>query len=315
MPDSSGWNVLPNDADWKVLPPADAGWKVLTAPPAPAPAPARPEPSHELLERTAPPVPGPHAPDVPMLDRMMGTVGGWTPLPPAPAPAPSPAPAPAPEPKHYMIPPTPEPKHYMIPPQVPAPTPPAAPPAPEPKHYMIPPLPLARPQNTPLPVSRGTIAPTVPFVGPPDSAQVHVTVNVATKTVTVQDAAGKTLQTFPAFVGRPGYPTPTGRFKIMEDRKLTPDEWYYGGHFLPFYEVKGDQNPYVSDKVRAEDKGALASYGFHGWQYDKDDDETEKIEPGWKTSTHGCVQLSVKDIAAFSKLVRPGDAVTIIGQK
>lgn len=129
-----------------------------------------------------------------------------------------------------------------------------------------------------------------------------VTVSIPDKRVIVQDASGKVVRTYSAFLGKPSDPTPEGQFRIIGDDKPNPkgSEWYYGGHFLPF---KQQPDPKT---------GAISDFGFHGWKYTKEDDDYEKDEPGWKTNTHGCVQLSNEDIADFAKLVVAGDPVTII---
>ena len=79
-----------------------------------------------------------------------------------------------------------------------------------------------------------------------------------------------------------------------------PSESKFGGHWIGFH-THPDKTP-----------GTTACIGFHGWVYDEDDDEEEKLNPGWKTSTRGCVQLDNRDIADMAALVREGDQVRVI---
>jgi len=126
----------------------------------------------------------------------------------------------------------------------------------------------------------------------------RVVVSLADKRVVVYGADGVMKATYPVMLGMASDPTPEGQFRIMENITPGPSEWYYGGHWLGFAE--NVPNPH-------------ASYmGFHGWQYTKDDDEEEKKNPGWKTTTHGCVQLDSKDMPGFAKLLGAGDQVTIV---
>jgi lipoprotein-anchoring transpeptidase ErfK/SrfK len=119
-------------------------------------------------------------------------------------------------------------------------------------------------------------------------------VSLTDKKVVVQDPKGETIKEYPIYIGTSASPTPRGEFRIMENVSPGPDEWYYDHHWLGFQRSEGRYT------------------GFHGWVYTPDDDEVEKEEPGWKTSTHGCIQMRNPDVAEFSKLVGVGDLVTIL---
>jgi lipoprotein-anchoring transpeptidase ErfK/SrfK len=284
--------MSPNQTDgWKLdePEPAAGGWKLdepgpgLTKKPQPAASP--PEVRTPAAPVNSPPVTTRNVTRLDMGERPTAPVRpSFTPVPDA----------------RIVLPPEPPVKNTPEPPVPSTPTPHIAPaPQTELLHSVIPKALL----DYPAPVAHTVISGKLPFTGPPDSAQVKVTVSLPDKKVIVQDASGKVLRQFPAIIGAPGTPTPVGQFKIIEDEKLEPSEWYYGGHYIAF------------NRHLDKDKKTIDSEGFHGWTYGKDDDEEEKVNPGWKTTTHGCVQLSNRDIADFAALVRAGDSVTIVGRQ
>lgn len=121
----------------------------------------------------------------------------------------------------------------------------------------------------------------------------RVVVSIPDKAVVVYSKDGEVLRRYGVYVGTSKSPTPRGQFKIME--KLDPSfASYYGPGFMSF----------------AEDPSSY--YGFHGWVYDSQDEEEERRSPGYKTSTHGCIQMKNPDVVEFSQIVGPGDPVTII---
>jgi lipoprotein-anchoring transpeptidase ErfK/SrfK len=128
-----------------------------------------------------------------------------------------------------------------------------------------------------------------------------VVVSLPDKKVVVYDKNGNILREYSAYIGRASTPTPRGQFRIMENIKPAESEWYYGGHWLGFardyQKYKGEPPPYA---------------GFHGWVYDKQDEQMERVDPGWKTSTGGCIQLSNKDVADLASLLGAGDPVTVL---
>jgi lipoprotein-anchoring transpeptidase ErfK/SrfK len=137
-----------------------------------------------------------------------------------------------------------------------------------------------------------------PLLQPEHKTGNRVVVSLADKRVVVYGPDGIMRGTFPVFIGSAKDPTPEGQFRILENMTPGPSEWYYGGHWLGF--AKNVKNP-------------SADYmGFHGWTYTKDDDDEEKVNPGWKTQTHGCVQLDNKDIRKFAGMLGAGDPVTIV---
>ena len=155
----------------------------------------------------------------------------------------------------------------------------------------------------PTQITTSTVKKSMPVISSPLQQKENITgnnvvVSLADKRVVVYSKDKKILASYPIYIGTNKDPTPQGQFRIMENITPGPSEWYYGGKWLGFAANVPNPN---------------ADYmGFHGWEYTKDDDEEEKVNPGWKTSTHGCVQLANKDIANFSKLLGAGDPVTIV---
>jgi lipoprotein-anchoring transpeptidase ErfK/SrfK len=139
-----------------------------------------------------------------------------------------------------------------------------------------------------------------PLKQPPAPTGNRVVVSIPDKKVVVYNPSGEVVREYSVYVGTAKNPTPRGQFRIMENIVPNDREWYYGGHWLGFakgYKPEPGGTPYA---------------GFHGWVYDKDDDAIEREQPGWKTTTHGCVQMNNRDVAEFSRMVGPGDSVSII---
>jgi lipoprotein-anchoring transpeptidase ErfK/SrfK len=127
-----------------------------------------------------------------------------------------------------------------------------------------------------------------------------VVVNLQDKRMTVYAPSGDVLREYAVFIGTKSRPTPRGHFRIMENVKPSDDEWYLGPRWIGF--------------AIGYDAARYTYAGFHGWVYTKADDAAEKSEPGWKTTTQGCVQLRNEDLKDFATLVDAGDEVTIVDQ-
>ena len=142
-----------------------------------------------------------------------------------------------------------------------------------------------------------------PLLQPAHITGNRVVVSIPDKKVVVYGPQGDVIKEYSAYVGTPKNPTPRGQFRIMENIKPAESEWYYGGHWLGFAEGFN----------KGETPGHGGSYaGFHGWVYDKEDEDQERVEPGWKTSTHGCIQMRNPDVAELSGLIGAGDPVSIL---
>lgn len=122
----------------------------------------------------------------------------------------------------------------------------------------------------------------------------RVVVSLPDKKMAIYSPEGKIIDSFPVFIGMASAPTPKGKFRILED--IDKSEQIYGPGFISFNQV-GESN-----------------FGIHGWKYTKNDDDEEKANPGWKTTTHGCVQLNNDSMLKFSQLIGLGDSVTIVDE-
>jgi lipoprotein-anchoring transpeptidase ErfK/SrfK len=132
------------------------------------------------------------------------------------------------------------------------------------------------------------------LVQPPAPSGNRIVVSIPDKKLVVYSPKGQALREYPVYVGAPNTPTPRGEFRIMEKslpyKKDGRTVWRFGPGWLGF--------------AYAWDKNKPTAYaGFHSWVYTKSDEEKENRQPGWKTSTAGCVQLAEKDLADFAKVV------------
>ena len=139
-----------------------------------------------------------------------------------------------------------------------------------------------------------TAMPGVKSAATSGSDGMRAVVSIPDKKVVVYNKDGKVVKEYSVYIGKSKTPTPRGKFKIMDNIKPSKDEWYLGPAWMTFHENQG------------------AAYGFHGWVYDRYDDEAERTDPGWKTSTQGCVQMLNQDVQEFSKLMGVGNEVTIL---
>jgi lipoprotein-anchoring transpeptidase ErfK/SrfK len=149
-------------------------------------------------------------------------------------------------------------------------------------------------------VTTEAVFPHSPLLEPPHLTGNRVVVSLADKKALVFTSNGTLLREYSVYIGTKSEPTPTGQFRIMENVQPAQEEWYLGPRWIGF--------------ARGYDKAHSLYAGFHGWVYTQDDDLVEKSDPGWKTSTEGCVQLTNKDLQEFARLVGVGDLVMIVDE-
>jgi lipoprotein-anchoring transpeptidase ErfK/SrfK len=140
--------------------------------------------------------------------------------------------------------------------------------------------------------------PVSPLLQPEHHTGNSVLVILHDRKMLVYRSDGKILRQYAVYIGTKSHPTPTGQFRVMENVKPENDEWYLGPRWIGF--------------AMGYDRAQELYAGFHGWVYTRNDDENEKTDPGWKTSTDGCVQLTNSDLQDFAALVGVGDRVTIV---
>jgi lipoprotein-anchoring transpeptidase ErfK/SrfK len=139
--------------------------------------------------------------------------------------------------------------------------------------------------------------------GPPIAAKVaRIVADKALRQVRGYDAQDRLLVAYPATIGSPDNPSPSGEHLV---KAVAPDPVYY---YDPKNFVQGDNtgklelppgpnNPVGSVWIDLTEP----SYGIHGTP------EPTRID---KTGSHGCVRLTNWDAEELSKLVEPGVPVS-----
>ena len=118
------------------------------------------------------------------------------------------------------------------------------------------------------------------------------------------DKAGPPSQGFPVAIGRPQWPTPTGRFQVNE-MVVNPD-------FLAF----DFNNPNKGDRGRVapgpNNPLGLRWIGFayaHGWQVGFHG--TSKTDVLGQAVSHGCVRMSNPDVVKMYDRIKLGTTVVV----
>lgn len=120
-----------------------------------------------------------------------------------------------------------------------------------------------------------------------------------------QQSGRKLVRTFPIGIGREGYDTPLGKFKIIQ--KIENPSWYVPESIraekpeLPRVVPPGPDNPLGTHALRL----SLPSYLIHG---------TNKPWGVGRRVSHGCIRLYPEDIPVLFKLVKNGIKVEIVKQ-
>lgn len=115
----------------------------------------------------------------------------------------------------------------------------------------------------------------------------------------------KLVRTFPIGIGREGYDTPLGKFKIIQ--KIENPSWYVPESIraekpeLPRVVPPGPDNPLGTHALRL----SLQSYLIHG---------TNKPWGVGRRVSHGCIRLYPEDIPVLFQLVNNGVKVEIVKQ-
>lgn len=141
----------------------------------------------------------------------------------------------------------------------------------------------------------------VPNVDPPTplAGGAAVVVSKSRSTVSLLDAAGKTLAQFPASMGSAHDPLPLGKWKINGVR------WNPDFHYNPrlFWDADSSQSKAVIPPGPNNPVGVVwidlskKHYGIHG---------TPEPRNIGRTESHGCIRLSNWDALLLSHAVRPG---------
>src|SRR5437773_4537177 len=107
---------------------------------------------------------------------------------------------------------------------------------------------------------------------------------------------GKVIRTFPVAVGATVSSSPSGEFKVVN--RIANPTYYHPGVVIP----AGVGNPIGTRWLGLNKKG----FGIHGTN-----------EPGsiGKAASHGCIRMAKADLEELFTAVRPGDAVSIRGER
>jgi lipoprotein-anchoring transpeptidase ErfK/SrfK len=122
----------------------------------------------------------------------------------------------------------------------------------------------------------------------------HISVDLSARRVIVYENAHR-VRSFPAIVGKPATPTPTGEFFVEESLQMKPGE--PGGPYALALSARSD--------VLHEFEGGPGQIAVHG---------RENLGGTLGTAaSHGCVRLATASIDWLTARIGPGTPVTIYG--
>ena len=110
----------------------------------------------------------------------------------------------------------------------------------------------------------------------------------------------KIIASYPVAIGRPGWETPTGEFRVIQMVREPVWEHPFTGQLVP----SGKNNPLGARWIGFWTDGANF-IGFHG--------TPQENLIGWAVS-HGCVRMRDRDIKALFEKVKIGTSVIVIAQ-
>jgi L,D-transpeptidase ErfK/SrfK len=115
----------------------------------------------------------------------------------------------------------------------------------------------------------------------------------------------KYVSTYPVGIGREGFNTPVGDYKVTLKVKdpvwRVPEDIRKENPELPAYVTPGPDNPLGGYWLQLSVNG----YGIHG---------TNRPYGIGRKASHGCIRLYEEDIALLARLVEPGTPVRIIDE-
>lgn len=127
-----------------------------------------------------------------------------------------------------------------------------------------------------------------------------IVINIPSRTLWVY-SGDKIVKWYPVGVGRPGYMTPVGKFKVI--RKILHPGWEHpyraaGQTRIP----PGMNNPLGTRWIGFLNQGG-GEYGMHG---------TDNPSSVGKFSSHGCVRLKIPDAEELFEMVQVGTPVEVV---
>lgn len=189
--------------------------------------------------------------------------------------------------------PSPSPSAYLQPLQAPNPSSPADP--------LLNPVPApAAPTSDPLlnPVPAPSPQPTVPATPQPVTQPITLEIRLSRRRVFVY-RQGKVVKSYPVAVGRPGWETPKGTFRVLDKQKNPTWIHPLTGAVVP----AGDpENPLGRHWIGFWTNGRNW-IGFHG---------TPTPKSVGRAVSHGCIRMYNKDIQELFALVPVGTVVKVV---
>lgn len=127
-----------------------------------------------------------------------------------------------------------------------------------------------------------------------------IVINIPSRTLWVY-VGNQIVRYFPVGLGRPGYMTPVGKYRVT--KKVIDPGWEHP--YLPKGKVRiapGADNPLGTRWIGFhEDSGG--EYGMHG---------TDRPSSVGHFSSHGCVRMKIKDAEALFEMVDVGTPVEVV---
>jgi lipoprotein-anchoring transpeptidase ErfK/SrfK len=107
---------------------------------------------------------------------------------------------------------------------------------------------------------------------------------------------GEVVKVYAVAVGKKSTPSPTGDFTVRT--RVTNPTYYHKGQVIP----TGAANPVGTRWIGLSQKG----YGIHG---------TNEPRSIGKAASHGCIRMAKADLEELFEILRPGDKVSIRGER
>ncbi len=107
---------------------------------------------------------------------------------------------------------------------------------------------------------------------------------------------GEVTKVYSVAVGKPSTPSPEGEFTVVN--RVVDPTYYHKGQVIP----AGKDNPVGTRWIGLSEKG----YGIHG---------TNAPKSIGKAASHGCIRMAKSDLEEIFEILRPGDTVSIRGER
>jgi hypothetical protein len=127
-----------------------------------------------------------------------------------------------------------------------------------------------------------------------------IVINIPSRTLWVYSGE-KIVRYFPVGVGRPGFMTPLGQFKVI--RKILDPGWENPYKAKGAVRITPGANNPLGTRWIGFHQNSSGEYGMHG---------TDNPGSVGKFSSHGCVRLKIPDAEALFELVEIGTPVEVV---